>query len=180
MGDRDNNVIDLNLRRSQRVSTTSEVVSPSGPTPEASNLLDMTQRRLDVLRQDRRRAKRTILAEFVGAFVVVPNRGLARVALYDLSDDGLAFDLELGQGEFRIGEEVAMRVYLQQTSYFPFSVRISNARTIPEEGVHRFGASLVKGTLNDEALHHFVKFIESVALSLKKDSGDVVVSGLSR
>jgi len=33
--------------------------------------------------------------------------------------------------------------------------------------------------VNDTALHHFVKFVESVAPSLRKDDGDLLVSNFS-
>lgn len=140
---------------------------------------DITQARQDMLSKDRRDVKRTILTEFIGAFVVVPDHGLLKVALYDISDNGMAFDLELLDGGFTTGDEVAMRVYLNHSTYFPFTIRVSNSRVIEEEGVVRHGANFVKETLNDVALHHFIRFIENVSASLKTDSGDVLVSHIS-
>lgn len=139
----------------------------------------MTEARQEILSRDRRDVKRTILTEFVGAFVVLPEKGLLKAALYDISDNGLSFDLELMEGGFVAGEEVAMRVYLNHTTYFPFTIRISHSRAVEDEGVVRHGAGFVKGSMNDVALHHFVKFIENVSASLKTDSGDIVVSHIS-
>lgn len=147
---------------------------------DKASVVDMTERRNLILGEERRQVRRTILTEFVGAYIVVPERGLQRVALYDISDNGLSFDLELDQGACRVGEELAMRVYLNQQTYFGFIAKVSNARTIDEESVHRHGVSFVKGTVNDVALHHFVKFIETVSASLQTDHGDVMVSGLKR
>ncbi|WP_413558508.1 PilZ domain-containing protein [Bdellovibrio sp. HCB209] len=142
-------------------------------------VLDMTEARQEMLSRERRDVKRTILTEFVGAFVVLPEQGLMKVALYDISENGLAFDMDLQEGSFQMDEEVAMRVYLNHSTYFPFTINVSNLRVIEDEGTVRHGANFVKGTLNDVALHHFVKFIENVSASLKTDSGDVQVSNIS-
>lgn len=144
-----------------------------------AEVLDITEARQEILSRDRRDVKRTILTEFVGAFVVLPEKGLLKAALYDISENGLAFDLELAEGGFATGDEVAMRVYLNHSTYFPFTITVSNSRAIEDEGVVRHGAGFVKGTMNDVALHHFVKFIENVSASLKTDSGDVLVSHIS-
>ncbi|MEK2644380.1 PilZ domain-containing protein [Bdellovibrio sp. BCCA] len=144
-----------------------------------AEILDITEARQEILSRDRRDVKRTILTEFVGAFVVLPEKGLLKAALYDISENGMAFDLELTEGGFTTGEEVAMRVYLNHSTYFPFTIRVTNSRSIEDEGVIRHGANFVRGTMNDVALHHFVKFIENVSASLKTDSGDVLVSHIS-
>ena len=177
-----NNVIDLSKRLK---SKTRERVKPVNmkkalkkQRSESAPVVDMTRRRQAILQQERRTVKRTILSEFVGAFIVVPHRGLCKVALYDISERGLAFDLETELGQLRNGEEIAMRVYMNQHTYFPFVVTITNVRTIIDEGLNRHGAEFVKGTINDKALHHFVKFIENVSASLKTDHGDVMVSNL--
>jgi hypothetical protein len=170
-----NNVIDLKTRRPMPSRSVSE---PS--SGEASAVVDMTERRERIVNDERREVKRTILSEFVGAFIVVPERGLQRVTLYDISEDGLAFDLDLDVGAMKMGEEVAMRVYLNHQTYFPFTARVKNVRIQELEAVTRHGVSFVKGTINDQALHHFVKFIETVSASLKTDHGDVMVSGLTR
>jgi hypothetical protein len=124
--------------------------------------------------------KRTILSEFIGAFALVPRKGLLKVALFDISDNGLAFDVSEAAGHFSVGEEVAMRVYLNQQTYFPFVVKIQNIRGIDDEATFRHGAGFVKGTINDEALHHFVRFIETVSAQLQTDKGDLKVSSSVR
>ena len=167
-----NNVIDLK----SRLRKTSHVES-TGPT---APVLDMTERRNEMLTHERRKVRRTILSEFVGAHVIVPERGLQRVTIYDISEDGVSFDIEAGGGGFQGGEEVGFRVYLNQQTFFPFVVKVANVRIIPEEGVTRHGGLFQKGTINDVALHHFVKFIETVSASLRTDSGDVMVSGLNK
>lgn len=166
-------VLDLTTRLTARNS--SEIIK----NDFKAEILDMTEARQEVLSKERRDVKRTILTEFVGAFVILPERGLMKVALYDISDSGVSFDIEVAEGHFAQEEEIAMRVYLNHSTYFPFTVTVSNSRLIEEDGVIRHGAGFVKGTVNDVALYHFVKFIENVSASLKRDSGDILVSNIS-
>lgn len=168
------NVIDLKARLKT-------AKSKSRPAPHAAApIIDMTERRQEILSEERRRVRRTILSEFVGAFAVVPEKGLIKVTLYDISEGGLSFDTDHKVGQFGMHEEIAMRVYLNHQTYFPFVVRIQNVRSMQDEGTFRHGGHFVKGTVNDKALHHFVKFIESVSATLHKDDGDLMVSGLTK
>lgn len=146
---------------------------------KAPKVVDMTEAREAIINKERRLVKRTILSEFIGAFVVLPEKGLYRVTIYDISDQGVAFDIDAGSGKYQPGEEVAMRVYLNHKTYFSFIIKITNARLFAEENVIRHGANFTKGTINDVALHHFVKFIETVSASLKTDDGDIQVSHIS-
>ncbi|RYZ76775.1 MAG: PilZ domain-containing protein [Proteobacteria bacterium] len=146
---------------------------------DVPTVLDMNAARQEMMNRERRDVKRTILTEFVGASVVLPERGLMKVALYDISDNGIAFDLEPSQGMFLVGEEIAVRIYLNHKTYFPFTVVVSNSRLIEDEGVIRHGSQFLKETMNDVALHHFVKFIESVSATLCSDNGDILVSNIS-
>lgn len=153
--------------------------SPLTVFNEAAEVSDMTEARQAIMNRDRRVVKRTLLTEFVGAFVVLPDRGLYRVSLFDISENGLSFEMNMTEGYFLEDEEVAMRVYLNHKTYFPFIARVTHARIFAEDSVIRHGVSFVKGTINDEALHHFVKFIETVSASLQTDNGDVQVSNIS-
>ncbi|USN47401.1 MAG: PilZ domain-containing protein [Pseudobdellovibrionaceae bacterium] len=175
MQDKFNNVIELRkYKKSQDKGREQGGVKPGAP------VLDMTERRQQIIDDERREVKRTILTGFIGAFVVVPNQGLVKVAIYDISENGIAFDMVSSAGQFKSGEEVAMRVYLSHNTYFPFVVKVKNIREVLDEGVVRHGSGFVGGTVNDMALEHFVKFIENVSASLERDSGDVMVSNLSR
>lgn len=178
-----NNVIDLKTRKpvsakAGRNSTKSALHGEQITGP--ASVVDMTVKRGEMLNQERREVRRTILSDFIGAFLIVPQQGLCKVALYDISDNGVAFDLDLESGKLHPGEEVAMRVYLNQQTYFPFVVKIANVRAEESEGVWRHGANFVKGTVNDVALHHFVRFIETVSANLQTDHGDVMVSNLTK
>lgn len=143
------------------------------------SVVDIAEMRSEILKEDRRKVKRTILTEFISVHTVVPGMGLMKVALFNINEDGLAFDIEKARGHFQVGEEVAMRVYLNHQTYFPFVVKIKHMTEIKDEEVHRHGAEFVKDTVNDVALHHFIKFIENVSASLKHDKGDVLVSNIN-
>ena len=166
-------IIDI---KSRKRTTPSKSAPPASP----GDVVDMTERRNEMLTEERREVRRTILSDFIGAFVIVPKKGLQRVAIYDISESGVAFDLGFDEGAFNTGEKIAMRVYMNQQTYFPFVAQIQNVRVIDDEGVARHGAAFVKGTVNDVALLHFVRFIESVSASLQTDHGDVMVSSLNR
>lgn len=168
MGD----IIDFKVRSKAKSTETLE-------SPKGSEIVDITERRSELLRQDRRRVKRTILTEFIAVHAVVPAMGLMKVFLFDINEEGLSFDIETARGHFRSGEEIALRVYLNHQTYFPFIAKIRHVTEISEEGVVRHGAEFVKGSLNDVALHHFIKFIETVSASLKSDKGDIVVSNIN-
>ncbi len=166
------NVIDLKGRRkpNQRIVSSEQ---------EEANIVDISNIRSRTLDEERRKVKRTILTEFIAVHTLLPAIGLMKVALFDVNESGMAFDIEEGRGHFSVGEEVAMRVYLNSKTYFPFIVKVKNIRTVEDEGVQRHGCEFVKGTINDIALHHFIKFIETVSASLKQDRGDVMVSKIN-
>lgn len=166
-------VIDLMPRLK---SVRSDVIST-----ESNNVdvVSFEEKKEVLLFQERRQVKRTILSEFVSAMVVLPEQGLLKVSLYDISEDGVAFEMEPQYGEFRIGEEVSMRVYLNHKIYFPVSIVIKHTAIDDKDGVVRHGAEFLKGATTDAALQYFVKFIESVSRGLKKDEGDLMVPKIS-
>jgi len=166
-----NKIIDLTKRLKETISD-----SKKQNLNEVAPVLDMTVRREEVIQDERRQVRRTIMAEFVGAFVVIPGQGLQKVNVYDLSESGLAFDMDFEVGHFNSGEEFAMRLYLSKDTYIPFTARVSNFREISDEGVFRHGVQFVKESTNSEALGHFVKFLETVTASLQTDKGDRLVT----
>ncbi len=152
----------------------------SGENSETAQVVDIGAKRQEIIEDERRSVKRTILTEFIGVHTVVPGFGLQKCSLHDISVNGVAFDLSKKQGHFRAGEEVAMRVYLNHSTYFTFNVTVRSSRYVKEEDVYRHGAALIKGTVNEQALHHFISFIESVSANLRTDYGDVIVSNLDK
>jgi hypothetical protein len=144
-----------------------------------AEVVDMTQARTEKINSERRVVKRTIMNEFIGAFAIVPEKGLLKVSLHDISEKGVSFNIEGSMGYFRQNQEIAMRVYLNHKTYFPFVVKLRNQRYIVDEEVTRVGADFIANSVNNVALHHFIKFIENVSATLKTDTGDIQVSQIS-
>jgi len=143
-----------------------------------ASVVDISEKRQEMINEERRSVKRTILTEFIGVHTVVPGAGLQKCSLHDISVNGVSFDLAKAQGSFKVGEEVALRVYLNHRTFFSFLVKIRSQRFVEDEAVFRHGAAMVQGSFNLEAIEHFIRFMESVSASLKTDRGDVIVSNL--
>lgn len=143
---------------------------------EAATVQSISNIRKEMISEERRQVKRTLLTEFVGASMVIPGSGLVKVILNDISTAGVSFDVPNKYGKLELGDQVAVRVYLNHTTYFPLMVTVSNCRFIKEDGVHRHGAEFLEGTVNEKAIQHFIKFMETVSTSLKADLGDVLLS----
>lgn len=147
----------------------------SSLTAEFSEVMSFDEQRQKILFNERREVKRTILTEFVSAMVVLPEKGLLKVAIYDISEEGISFDVDFEHGQFKAGEEVSMRVYLNHKTYFPITITIKHVMEEKSEGILRHGSVFQKGATTDAALQYFVRFIESVSQGLKKDDGDFMV-----
>ncbi|MGE3975595.1 MAG: PilZ domain-containing protein [Bdellovibrionales bacterium] len=167
------NVIDMTVRRQAQLTSQSIVKQARAVNASVENINEMRQ---SVLTQERRRNRRTLLTNFIGAFVVVPSVGLQAVVLHDVSGEGMAFDTLIESGCFRVGEEYALRVYLSRDTYFPLTVKIKNHREIKAEGVYRHGTLFVKAGSDHEALKSFIHFVETISTVLKKDTGDHQIS----
>ncbi len=165
-----NNVVDFGTHR-RRQSIHSEQ-----PQALDAPVLDITELRREMISEERRKVRRTILKEFFGAYIVIPGEGLQKVTIYDISQGGLSIDLPLSMGRFIEGEEIALRVYLSHQTYFPFTVKVQNGRLIEMEQVYRHGCSFQKDSTNEEATRSFVSFIENVTGILRTDKGDMVSS----
>jgi hypothetical protein len=170
-------VLDINerIKTQKQVRSTSNIVKDE----QLSLMVDITEMRAAALRDDRRNVKRTILTEFIAVHAVVPEMGLVKVSLFDITRQGLSFDLDDRGGAFRAGEEVAMRVYLNHQTYFPFVATVKHITHFEDEGLTRHGVEFVTGSINDIALQHFVAFIETVSASLRYDKGDILVSNIN-
>lgn len=149
-----------------------------------TDVLSYDEQKQKILFHERRQIKRTILTEFVSAMVVLPEKGLLKVAIYDISEEGISFDIEADQGQFKIDEEVSMRVYLNQKTYFPITIQIKHVTDEVSEGVIRHGTVFLRSASSekastDAALQYFVRFIESVSVGLKNDNGDLMAPKIS-
>lgn len=142
----------------------------------AESVVAIGELREQIIAEERRKVRRTLLTEFIGASVILPGSGLVRVTMNDISLNGLSFDVVKKYGSFKKGDTVALRVYLNHSTYFPMEITITHAREEESEGVYRHGAKFDKESQNHEALSHFIKFMETVNTSLRADLGDIMLS----
>jgi hypothetical protein len=183
-----NNVINLDERRnsaknSSKIKDSAEAFRQKYSSVEmvetektaAEEIIDMTERRQKMLDSERRSVTRTVLSQFIGVCVVLPDKGLQPVVLYDVSEGGVAFDLPLEMGGFNLGETVTLRIYLSHDTYFSFSTKVVNRRQAENEGVMRHGAAFRKTDISFKTLFYFTKFLENVSLIARKDNGDRVM-----
>lgn len=155
----------------------SAIKEPTAPTgAEVVNLSDEKQK---ILFHERRQVKRTILTELMSSFVVLPEKGLMKVDIHDISEEGISFDVENINGSFKIGEEITLRIYLNQKAYFPIQITIKHITPDAETETIRHGSAYLKNDDNNVALQHFVKFVESASMGLKKDLGDLMITRIS-
>lgn len=155
-----------------------------GPTksvetsPENPQVLDVTQRIQDRQAEDRRKIKRVVLNDFISAHVYVPGRGLLKIALKDVTDNGLRFEIDEKQGQFTRGENLEVRFYLNHETYFKFHVQVAHGSFMENESVYSHGCQFVGDSLNNVALNHFVLFLQNIAASLRTDKGDRIITNL--
>lgn len=159
--------------------TQQEKLPEIGSNPTEAELVDFESEKKRLLFQERRTVKRTILSEVMSAMVVLPEKGLLKVDLYDISEDGISFEIESEAGQFKVGEEILMRVYFNHKTYFPIQVSIKHVTPDQPNGVTRHGTEFQKSNPNDVALQHFVKFVELAGSGLRKDNGDLMVNRIS-
>ena len=145
---------------------------------ESAQIVDVTQRIQERQAEDRRRVKRVVLNEFIAAHVYVSGRGLCKIALKNVDEGGIAFDIDEKQGQFTRGETLEIRFYLNYETYFKFNIEVAHSNIVEEEGVFRHGCKFIGDSLNNVALHHFVQFLQTIAASLRTDKGDRIVSNI--
>lgn len=145
---------------------------------QVSEVVDIGPLRTEKIQQDRREVRRTILTEFISLHAVVPGQGLLKVSLYDINERGLSFDMEERRGSYNLGDKVELRVYLNYKTYFPISMKVARVANVESEGVIRHGCEFVSESLNQEALRHFVGFLETVTAAFRRDHGDILVTKL--
>ncbi len=146
--------------------------APQTTKKEHTKIIDFKERLEEKMASEKRAVTRTVLSQFLGVFVVLPNKGLQPVSLYDVSEAGLSFDLPADMGGFDVAETVTMRIYLSHDTYFSFHAKIANKRNSIAEGVVRHGAVFKKDDESFKTLFYFTKFLENVGMVARKDTGD--------
>jgi hypothetical protein len=117
------------------------------------------------MKERRKFKRRPILATFSMA-VVIPKKGGHRLAVHDVSDQGLGFDFDI-EGEshqdfpLKSGESLDVELYLNQTLFIPLQVKVM--RLTQEAGVRKVGAELTeKNSPQHKALVAFLSMLDQV------------------
>ena len=76
------NVIDLQKHRAKSKKSSKKGIKNASLAP----IVDITEKRQEMIEEEKRGVKRTLLTEFIGVHLVVPNKGLTKCALYDISE----------------------------------------------------------------------------------------------
>lgn len=167
-------VIDITTRikENKKVNMAQVVINESAEAP-----MDLTAKIDEKRNKDRRHVERIILNGLFGAKVVIPREGLLKVKILDISSGGLGFEVDQEHGTFKPGDTVAMRIYFNQETYFPFLVKINSVKEVLDEGrsVQRHGAGFASE--NRDAIDHFVRFLDLVTVGMKTDKGDLLIPG---
>ena len=138
-----------------------------------------SQRYQPVHLKERRQVERTLLSELIKGMVIVPEKGLLEVELYDISKEGLSFNVDTIRGGFKVGEELALRVYLNRNTYFPLVVHVKHVTMDHHENVIRHGVEYTKEAQNFSSIDHFVNFVLAASEGLKIDEGDFIVGPIT-
>ena len=78
---------------------------------------------------ERRQTRRRSILETFSVFLVIPRKGIHKLRIQDVSEDGLGFDLDVEGESFadfpvQVHDVIALRFYLNQSLYIPLSVEI--------------------------------------------------------
>ena len=125
---------------------------------------------------ERRRTGRREILESFSFSVMLPKKGDYRLPVYDVSELGMAFDLdmegeELSQFPVSAGETLDLNFYLNQTLYIPLSVRIVRIHEI--EGKRKIGSEMAETESKYyQAYCSFVELLDKIigALRIQKKS----------
>lgn len=124
--------------------------------------------------EKRKTPRRPILDSF-SLFIVIPKKGMHRLKVYDVSEQGLGFDYD-AEGEdvaefpAAAGESLDVHFYLNQSLFLPLSLKIT--RIEQKDLVRRVGAELTdKNSKETRAFVSFVQMLDSVIETAQLASG---------
>jgi hypothetical protein len=109
---------------------------------------------------ERRKFKRRPVLDTFSLFAVVPRKGPHRVPVHDISDQGLAFDLDIEGEEASVfpvarGESLEVQLYLNQSLYLPLQIQV--ARLEEKGSIRVVGAQIQDKT--SKAYKGFLSFL---------------------
>lgn len=124
---------------------------------------------------ERRRAKRHAILQTFSMFLVVPKKGIHRLQIHDLSDEGIGFDYDL-EGEdlkespIQTGEILDIYIYLNQSLYLPLNVEVRRIHQGDGTLTRRIGAQFTqKNSKSHMALLAFLDMLDAVSEAARID-----------
>ena len=118
---------------------------------------------------ERRKSKRRQILSTFSFFVVVPNKGVHRLPVHDVSENGIGFDIDLDDEDpsafpLKTGENLALHFYLNQSLFMPVSIRVMRIDEQPKSKVRRIGAEFAeKNSAGVQAMKAFTQMLDRVA-----------------
>jgi hypothetical protein len=117
---------------------------------------------------ERRKTRRRPILETFSFFCVVPKKGMHRLLIHDVSDQGIGFDLD-AEGEedqtfsLKSGEALDVHLYINQSLYLPLSVKVARIEERNVGGrVRRIGAEFSVKDKGYEAFGAFLAMLDSI------------------
>jgi hypothetical protein len=115
---------------------------------------------------ERRKAKRRPILDTFSVFVVVPKKGIHRLEVSDISETGMAFDLDVEGEETSYfptheGDTIDLRFYLNNSLYIPLSIQV--IRVEDHRNKRRIGAQFQeKSSPNYQAFLSFIRLLDQI------------------
>lgn len=125
--------------------------------------------------QERRRSRRRPILDTFSLFVVVPKKGVHRLQIHDVSDQGIGFDLDIdgeSAADFPINakENLDVQLYLNQSLYLNLKIQVARI----EEGgaVRKIGAEFTERTsVSYKAFASFLQVLDLLSEAAQISSG---------
>ena len=122
----------------------------------------------------KREYERVLFKNILGCYTMIERLGLKSVEMVDISKSGLSFRMPVEDGAFTQGEELDFRFYFSNKAFLPTRVTVRRVDSEIDQGhrYNRFGCTFDTALSSQDAVNHFVDFIEAFSKSAKEDKGD--------
>jgi hypothetical protein len=114
--------------------------------------------------EERRKSVRRKILDSFGMFCTGPRKGGYKLTIHDMSEGGLAFDLDVEGEDFEffpvsLGESIDIRLYVNQSVFIPLRVKMVR---VTEGSVRRVGGEIIPAgeTKGYQAYCALLKFVD--------------------
>ncbi len=130
-----------------------------------TKIIKKTDSSLSNENERRRSTRRPIITTF-SIFVVIPKKGLYKLEVQNISEDGISFDVDI-DGEsssdfpIQVTDSIDIKFYLNQSLYIPLSIQV--ARIDNTSSTRRVGAEFKnKSSPNYNAFLDLLHLLDSI------------------